>query len=63
MRGSKPAGFSDEARVSKRSLGRVSRGGGRDAGFEQHDLLDDVRCVREDSHGDDASECGASLEG
>ena len=54
MRGSKPAEGS-VARVSKqatRSLSRVSRRGGRDAGFEQHDFLDDVRRVREDSRGD-----------
>jgi hypothetical protein len=59
MRGSKPAEGS-VARVSKqatRSLSRVSRRGGRrDTGFEQHDFLDDVRRVREDSRGDDASE-------
>jgi hypothetical protein len=34
----------------------ISRRGGRYAGFEQHDFLDDVRRVREDSRGDDASE-------
>ena len=42
-----------------RSLGRVSCCGGRrqavDAGLEQRDLLHDVRRIREDGRGDDAS--------